>query len=369
MENSLIEFRDTVPMIELFSNIKRETNILFDFGDSVRLLKYEGGEFHALDPDVYSWNRYTNVLAFPESYFNTLMDEEKTSPTPQKTIKPVEKKLQANILGTHMLNFDFDNEFKMYLPSSNAQDIFLTIALKYRNGDIEKTEKLPIITMQPDLVEKKLREITRPKYFEEVVAPFLTSKSTRFKIPTGYQPWYKFLYSKKDYVQKRMEELPKEINVGDFLYVGCKEQVSLQGFVKRNDKLSDYKEKWNCGLSTKPFMYFSNNYLEFISKHDAEMPKFTGTGPVNVAQYRTYDIPELGGKHFVFPQIGRNFDCKNSLFTGHPDLITGNIDEAMAHFTKTDFAEFADVVEKYANNMSFIDPSLEHIKNGSPYFH
>ncbi len=367
MKQQLAEFKDIVPMIHLFSGILKGTNILFDFGNSLKLLKYEGNSLEVMEPNTFSYSRHVTLMTFPKSFFdNKKTNEEKSLPAKQE--KNLLKKLQANILGTHMLDFNLDEEFGIWLPSSYGKDLFLTIAGKYKDG-VEKMDNLPIITIDPSLVEKRLKEVTRPDYYENVIVPFLENKSTKFKIPKEEQPWHnKFFQTKKDYVRRRITELPNELKHGDFLYVGCKEEVFLQGFVEMNNEYTNRKDNWYCGVSTKPILYFSNNYLEFISKHDAEMPKHEGEGSVNVANYRTYDIPEMGGKRFIFPQIGRNTDCKNGLFTGYPELITGNLDEALKHFAKTDFAEFSDVVERYAKNMSFIHPSLEYVKNGSRYF-
>lgn len=113
--------------------------------------------------------------------------------------------------------------------------------------------------------------------------------------------------------------------------------------------------------------YFSNNYLDFISRFDAQKPRFKGDGPCNVAEYRPYDIPSFGNKPFIFPQMGRYQDCKNAIFTGTPELITGNLRLALQHFQTTDFAEYAYIVHKYAENIHEIHPSSKK-KNGMFYY-
>lgn len=57
--------------------------------------------------------------------------------------------------------------------------------------------------------------------------------------------------------------------------------------------------------------------------------------------------------------MGRSQDCKNFIFTGEPDLITGNLSEALSHFRTTDFKEFEDVVKNYANKVNEPTPNAK----------
>jgi len=146
---------------------------------------------------------------------------------------------------------------------------------------------------------------------------------------------------------------------GSFVYVGCKEEVYLLCVAKGEDKKPYMQGTYLT--STKPIFYFSNNYLDFISRPDAEKPKFKGTKNdlCNAAIYRNYDIPGFNGEPFIFPQMGREQNCKNAIFIGEPELITGDLGEALIHFQTTDFAEFPDIVEEYASTSGFIHPSFE----------
>ncbi len=75
--------------------------------------------------------------------------------------------------------------------------------------------------------------------------------------------------------------------------------------------------------------------------------------------YRTCNPPSFENEPFVFSAMGRKQDCKNAIFTGEPNLITGDLYEALTHFETTDFSEFSDIVTRYANNIKKPTPNAK----------
>ena len=156
----------------------------------------------------------------------------------------------------------------------------------------------------------------------------------------------------------------KDLEHGDFVYVGSKEEVFLLGVAKEND--GSLYMQGTYTTSAKPMFYFSNNYLGHMSRTDMQRPMFKGDGPCNVAEYRTSDAPGFNGTPFIFTSMGRDQDCKNHIFTGEPDIITGNLEEALGHFRTTDFKEFEDVVKAYAHKIK--EPTPNAVPNGKFFY-
>jgi hypothetical protein len=241
--------------------------------------------------------------------------------------------------------------------------MFLTLARETSEGEIVPREDEVEIVVGDDLIAAKLRDIVRPHYFEDVVLPLLKGKYTKFKVPRWSKRWFPRV--NKFTLLDRFEKATRDLDHGAFVYVGCKEEVYLLGLARGNNGRPYMQGTYST--STKPMFYFSNNYLGFISRHNAEKPKFKGNGGCNVAVYRTYDIPGFDEQPFIFPQMGRHQNCKNTIFTGEPQMITGNIDEALAHFATTDFSEFSDIVKKYAEQIDTVHSSSKEL-NGRFYY-
>ncbi len=103
-----------------------------------------------------------------------------------------------------------------------------------------------------------------------------------------------------------------------------------------------------------------------MSRRDMERPMFKGKGPCNVAVYRTSDAPDFKGAPFIFTAMGRNQHCKNTIFTVEPDIITGNLEEAVSHMRTTDFSEFEDIVKEYAAKIR--TPTPDAAPNGRFFY-
>ncbi len=348
-----------VPLNKKLALIEAGQNILLKVGNTYSLMKYEG---HNAEIEKHNIHRFSRNLKIMTSNWHFADTKKKQ----QKLIKKQHrewKRYKGNIYGTHRLDFTFDEEFGIFLPSSDGRDMFLTLARETFDGDIVPRKDVIDIISDDDLIVTKLREITRPQYFSTVVAPFLENRCTEFKIPKRSK--LLIFEANKFTLLNRFERATRDIKHGAFVYVGSKEEVYLLGLARGNNGRPYMQGTYST--STKPMFYFSNNYLEFISRHDAQKPKFKWGGDCNVAVYRAYDIPGFRRHPFIFPQMGRRQNCKNTIFTGKPQLITGNVNEAIAHFTTTDFAEFADIVSLYAKQIDSIHPSSDE-PNGEFYY-
>lgn len=342
--------------------IKPGQNILLRVSDTYSLMKYERHDVEVEDHSSYRYNRHTIINTTAGDFFSANTEEKRQKLAERH--RREWKRHKGNIYGTHRLDFSFDEEFGLFLPASADRDMFLTLARETRAGEIVPREDEVEVVIGDDLIAARLRDIVRPQYFKDVVAPLLEGRCTKFEVPKW--SWRRFLGRVNKFtLLNRFERKTRDLDHGAFVYVGCREEVYLLGLA-RGDNGRPYMQG-TYSTSTKPLFYFSNNYLEFISRYDARKPKFKGNGACNVAVYRTYDIPGFNGQPFIFPQMGRHQDCKNTIFTGEPQVITGNVDEALEHFASTDFAEFADVVKKYAEQIDVVHSSSKE-PNGRFYY-
>jgi len=67
----------------------------------------------------------------------------------------------------------------------------------------------------------------------------------------------------------------------------------------------------------------------------------------------------LDNEPFIFSAMGIKQNCKNTIFDGEPEVITGDTNEALAHFKTTDFKEFGDIIEAYAQRVREPTPDAE----------
>lgn len=350
-------------IVEKLHTIKPRENILLKVGQTYSLIKYESFDTEVENHNIHRYGR--NMSIRTSNYLIAKMedDEEKLLEIKAKQ-KAEHKRHKCNVYGTHCIDFQFDKEFELFLPSSFRNDKFLTIAYETSDGEIYTKEGSEVeVIVGDNLIKEILTEVVRPQYFEKVIIPFLKGRCTEFNVPE----WKERLFRKttKSWILNKFEKATKNLDHGSFVYVGSKEEVYLLSLAR--DESGNLYMQGTYTTSTKPLFYFSNNYLGFISKHDAEKPKFNGNGMCNVAVYRTFDIPGFHGEPFVFPQMGRSQDCKNAIFTGEPEIITGDITKALEHFAETDFAEFADIVKIYMSQIDYLHPSSER-PNGKFYY-
>lgn len=380
VENSEVTALESilVPVKDSFISLKKGDNLIVEIWNQISLLKYENFEVGSTNPLDVRVNRHTSVFCIG-NLFSPNKDDPYTHKDPAKRIV---KEARTEILGTHRLDFKLDKEFGIYLPSAEDHtDLYLRLAKKFGDGRIENCfDQLTFITEEKPLL-KRLKEITRPEYFKENVLPFLENRLTNLEIPKWHsggiikkvsrminsedkrRPAYgKFNIS---VAHKWLNRVARDLEHGDFVYVGSKEEVYLLGIAKEED--GNVAMQGTYTTSTKPMLWFSNNYLGHMNRHDMERPLFKGEGSVNVAVYRTSNAPGFSEEPFIFTAMGREQCCKNTIFTGEPDIITGNLDEALTHFRTTDFKEFEDVVREYAYKIKEPTPNAKH--KGDVYFY
>jgi hypothetical protein len=361
-----------LPVKETIEPLQKGENILIEAGDRISLLKYEGAEIGSSDPLSIRVNRHTSVLCLG----NILMPTSNDPYTHRDRSKRITKNARIEILGTHRIDFTLDEEFGIYLPSADSHtDLYLTLANEFGDGRVEKVFDNITAVVGESAILKRLQEITRPQYLEQNVLPFLESRMTDLVMP-GCETNQNLLAGLAKLVRRKsdsrkpryarfsmfvahdwLSNVAKDLEHGDFVYVGSKEEVYLLG-VAKNDAGHLFMQG-TYTTSTKPMLWFSNNYLGHMSRFDMERPKFLGSGYCNAAEYRTSDPPSFDGIPFIFSTMGRSQDCKNAIFTGEPDVITGDLSEALNHFRTTDFREFEDVVEAYANKVKEPTPGAK----------
>jgi len=113
--------------------------------------------------------------------------------------------------------------------------------------------------------------------------------------------------------------------------------------------------------SVKPPLFFSNTFVGHMGPSDMKRKLWKGdpNWMYNCAEYRSEDPPGFKEKPYIFTSIGRTQNCKSHIFTGEPEIITGNLDEALQHFQTTDFKEFTDVVKNYALKVKESTPDIK----------
>lgn len=336
---------------EMFDKINqfRGKNLLFDFGKKLVLLKFKDVELEALDPDVFFCG---DVRMMSGVSILRAVNPETVEDCRSDHDFGIVKKLYANVEATHRLDFTEDEEFKVFFPNTfMGTDLHLDLIHRLKTGDITNVSGAPIITFEESLIESRLQEVCRPKYYQDVVVPFLKSRPTSIPPMGVTNKWDIF---KKAFHRKynwREEIRSKDIKHGDFIYVASIGSVYLLGAVMDQGELC-------LSSSTKPSLYFSRNYLEFISWYEALRPKPpAGLKFYESCKYRNFDLPGFDNKPFIFHQIGRGQDCKNSTTSMKPIFITSNTKEAVNHFKTTEFAEFSDLVLEYSERIKMPHPS------------
>ncbi len=360
--DSEVESLDSLlmPVKETIEPLQKGENVLIEAGNQISVLKYEDAEIGSVDPLQIRVNRRGRAFCVGNVQFPRL-DESYASKNPSKRIVA---KARGEILGTHRLDFTFDDEFGIYFPSAEDHtDLYLTLAKKFGDGRIEKVFDNINVIADESLLVKRLKEVTRPEYFEQNVAPFLENRPTDLEMPKWVSNGNflkglvrKFKGSsdsrKPNYGRFTMlagyewlYNVAKGLKHGDFVYVGSKEEVYLFNAVKDGDVPLYMKGTYS--ISSEPALWFSNNYIGNMGKFDMEKSLFKGNDICDLTEYRTSGTPGFDGKPFIFSAIGRRQNHKNRVFIGEPDLITSDLCEAVSHFRTTDFKEFEDIVAIY----------------------
>ena len=372
---NLIKLKEQLfPVKSSLLNLNVGDNLLVEYGNNVSLLKFEKVEFGNTDPLHVRYNRHTSFHCIG----NLLMPRENDPYTHKDKSKRIVAKARAEILGTHRIDFSLDNEFNLHLPSAERNtDLYLDVANMYGDKRIENVFKDINLITDENLVVKRLKEITRENYFEQNIIPFLESRPTDLYMPywetTNHLKGILNLFNKnpqRNYLKFDMtkahnsfSDATKDLESGSFVYVGSKHEVYLLGLAR------DGNEPYMQGTyttSTKPMLFFSNNYLGNMNAHEGKKPLFKELGNTDYNKYRTISPPEFGEISFVFSAMGREQNCKNHIFNAEPELITGNLEKALEHFNSTDFNEFSDVVKSYSDKIR--TPTPDAVPNGKFFY-
>jgi hypothetical protein len=369
-----------IPYKRILETLVKGENLIVDNGNELALLKFEDVKVGSFEPNEVRLDR--SIL------IRCMIDDAQ---------KDITEKAKIEIYATHRINFTFDEEFGIYLPSSDINtDLFLNLADRYKDGSIKRRYKQLSIISDEDSVRKRMQEVTRPDYFYNNILPFLENRETNLEMPkSGNVLEVKRRKNKDDshsvnLVQKianlftdaeenikHLEEaslvgfdrsvgrdwlstVAKELDHGDFVYIGSKEEVYLLGIAKNKDG-SLYGEEGYI-RSTKPLLWFSNNYLGKQSHLMRELSLRLKEKEDNPSDYILLEPPSVNLRPFIFSAMGRAQDYKNSIFTGKPDLITGNLKEALDHFKRTDFREFEDIVISYATKIRDPTPNARSLE-------
>lgn len=133
---------------ETLSSLEKGKNILVLVGTNrtsgkfhsmeFYLMKYEGFETEVESHDQHRYNRRVII-----STFNWLFEDRDTY---NISAEKEWEKHKLNIFGTHCMNFNYDREFELFLPSSSGSDLFLTIAVETRQGVATPQKPVNVIT-------------------------------------------------------------------------------------------------------------------------------------------------------------------------------------------------------------------------------
>lgn len=335
-------------IVESLRGVTAGDMILIEQQGRISLMKYESINLPEKESRSYSFGRHVSVIAFSEEEFDYIRTGNK--PKPKAASEVEQTKLQLDVYGTHLLQFEEDEEFGIYLPQSESftPDIFLKLASLMCDGSIVRYDE-PILITDMGAIKERMKTVVRPEYYESVIIPFLENRPTKFALPRMKINLAEWLSNRKGrFFWKNYREVVTKLSFGDFLYVGGRGEVYCLGIPKENGGL--YKQG-TYSTSTKPILMFSNNYLNFVACHEKD-----------------HKVPSFKGHPFIFPHIGRRQNCKNALFHGRYDVVTGDIHEALEHFKTTDFKEFSDVIKKYHDTIRTVHPSTKLIRNGKYFY-
>lgn len=333
-----------------FDNVEQGDVILVSHGTSHSLMEFERADTEIETGNTFRLHRSMNIV--DSSGIFDLM--EKRPPRRRDT-----DRLKGNIFGKRCLNFEFDPEFDIYWPTARHPDIFVRLATRYNDGSLILSTDCIDVIQGRSAIQKKLREIVRPFYRLQVIEPFFNGELTQFGAPR----WKFKAYSQlMPGLLRQYFHVAQTLERGDFIYVGCKEEVYLFGVAKVNN---DMFMQGTYTASTKPPLYFTNARLDYNNAREGSFVSDAFESGLLRAAFNPLNWYRRKQARNVFlcPQMGRGQNCKYTVFSGQPELITGNLKEALAHFVTTDFFEYADIVEAYAKRIREPHPTMA--PNGS----
>lgn len=97
-----LEFEIIAPYKETLNPVKKGTNLLFDFGKSLTLLKYENHGFEVLRHNEHTFNRHVTIVSMGFLLSQDKVDERQVV----SKGKNIWRKAQGSVYGTHRLDFN-----------------------------------------------------------------------------------------------------------------------------------------------------------------------------------------------------------------------------------------------------------------------
>ena len=247
-----------------------------------------------------------------DSLVQEILDEYELPPT-QPDLSAV-----IDFIPHYKINFTYDKQLNIFLPSSNTQNEEVTIASQLLDGEIRKYTYTPKVYTQEQDIQNRLGFLLPQTYASEVVFPFIKQRPTNFKLPQ----WPRWKNS-----QKIQEKLYKELNnhlSSDFTYIGSNQEVIM------------------IGKSSQEGFYITNDFLSSPDRFEQNIKE-----PLFPWQKWDERIPQFRNSPFIFPQMGRELNQKTP-FRGIPDIITSSLDEAKRHFEKTHYIDYyPDMIERF----------------------
>lgn len=328
-----------------FDGIEEGEVILVSHGATHSLMEFERADTEIETGNTFRLHRTMNIMD-SSGIIDTM---EKRPPRRRDT-----DRLKGNIYGVRCLNFEHDSEFDIYWPTAYLPDIFMRLATRYNDGYVALSTDSIEVTRGRNAITQRLSGIVRPFYRSRVIDPFFGKCMTGFEAPRwGFKGWCKLMPG----FLLQYSRVANTLNAGDFIYVGCKQEVYLLGVAKEG---GDIYMQGTYTASTKPPLYFTNARLDH---NDAREGSFVSDAfehgllravfnPLNWHRRRQ------ARNVFLCPQMGRKQNCKYTVFSGEPELVTGNVKEALEHFATTDFFEYADIVKAYAERIREAHPTL-----------
>lgn len=324
-----------------FDGVQPAEVILIQYGGDYALVRYQA---HDTEIETGTDHRLNRRMYVVDS--SPLWD---TRPRNRST-----DRLKGNVYGTACLRFVRDEEFSMHWPTAYHPDTFIRLANRDTAGNVVVAHEPLSVVRGNDAIRKCLAGVLRPGYLAAVVNPFLEGTPTVYELPRWHLGAYRKLMPG---MQQDFTRVAATLIRGDFIYVGCKEEVFLFGVAKSRDGSIYWQGTYTA--STKPPLYFTNAGLDHANARDCSLIGETSRRGLIAAlsarlSRRPKEAPEAP---FICPQMGRRQCCKYSVFTGQPEIITGDLRLALQHFATTDFAEFADIVQRYAEQIRVPHPT------------
>lgn len=329
--------------------------LLVKYADEYALMRYESHSTEVETDHIYRLHRGMYIGSV-----SRLLD----SPDQWPKVRDTDR-YKGNVFASKCLKFKYDPEFDIYWPTSWHRDVFVRMATRYSNGHVLTVSEPIEVIRGLDAIRARMRLIVRPHYFESVIEPFMSGEMTKYRAPRWRVRTY-YMGGMFGHV-RQYARVAERLERGSFIYVGCKEEVYLFGVAKESNGSIFWMGTYTA--STKPPLYFTNARLDHNSaREDDDFICNCFNHGFWGAFFRLFDraAREKRRRLFLCPQMGRKQNCKYSVFSGHPEIITGNLKEALAHFATTDFSEYGDIVERYAKEICVPHPTLR--SNGYGFY-